>query len=115
MAKLTTLKPRLTELKKQTATPQIQIQVSKSKWGTGRGHDWRLLREKILLRDRYTCQHCGLVSMQKGVMECDHIVNVAQGGTDDPNNLQILCKDCHKLKSQKEATAGAYGMTTDQL
>lgn len=108
MAKLTTLKPRLTELKKQTTAPQIQIQVSKSKWGAGRGHDWRLLREKILLRDRYTCQHCGLVSMQKGVMECDHIVNVAQGGDDSLDNLQILCKDCHKIKSSNEAQAGKY-------
>ena len=106
MARLTTLKPKLQTLKQKPTTPHVQ--TSLSRWGASRGHAWRLLREKILLRDRYTCQHCGLVSMQKGVMECDHIVNEAQGGTDDPSNLQILCKDCHKVKSSNEAQAGNY-------
>jgi len=39
-------------------------------------------------------------------LELDHIVNVAQGGTDDESNLQSLCVSCHKVKSQKESRGG---------
>jgi 5-methylcytosine-specific restriction protein A len=36
-------------------------------------------------------------------LELDHIVNVAQGGTDDEKNLQSLCVPCHKKKTSKES------------
>lgn len=36
-------------------------------------------------------------------LELDHIVNVAQGGTDDEANLQSLCVECHKKKTQMES------------
>lgn len=39
-------------------------------------------------------------------LECDHIVNKAQGGTDDMDNLQSLCKPCHDKKSQQESKLG---------
>lgn len=70
-------------------------------WGSGRGgRPWRRLKEKIHLRDNWTCQHCRRVTTQ---LELDHIVNVAQGGTDDESNLQSLCPPCHKDKSLKES------------
>ena len=70
-------------------------------WGTGRGgRPWRRLKEKIHLRDNWTCQHCRRVTTQ---LELDHIVNVAQGGTDDESNLQSLCPPCHKDKTLKES------------
>ncbi len=70
-------------------------------WGTGRGgRPWRRLKEKIQLRDNWTCQHCRRVTAQ---LELDHIVNVAQGGTDDESNLQSLCPPCHKDKTLKES------------
>ena len=70
-------------------------------WGTGRGgRPWRRLKEKIHLRDNWTCQHCRRVTTQ---LELDHIVNVAQGGTDDESNLQSLCVPCHKAKTNRES------------
>ena len=70
-------------------------------WGAGRGgRPWRRLKEKIHLRDNWTCQHCRRVTTQ---LELDHIVNVAQGGTDDESNLQSLCVPCHKKKTSKES------------
>jgi len=39
--------------------------------------------------------------------EVDHIVNVAEGGTDDDVNLQTICSDCHQVKTQAEARRGA--------
>lgn len=72
-----------------------------SNWGSGRGgRAWRKLKEQIHLRDNYTCQHCGIVTLE---LECDHILNKAQGGTDDLDNLQSLCKSCHAKKTQRES------------
>ena len=95
MAKLQRLQPRL-----QTVKPTQSIEPKKN-WGSGRGgRPWRRLKDKIQLRDQYTCQCCGLVTMQ---LELDHIVNQAQGGTDDESNLQSLCPPCHLKKTQKES------------
>ena len=96
MAKLQTLKPRLQAARTDTANMQ-----PKKNWGSGRGgRPWRRLKAKIHLRDLYTCQCCGLVTME---LELDHIVNVAQGGTDDESNLQSLCAPCHLKKTISES------------
>ena len=34
--------------------------------------------------------------------EVDHILAKANGGTDDPNNLQSICVACHREKTAKE-------------
>lgn len=56
---------------------------------------------RIRDRDDYTCQICG-----RPGYEVDHDQNVAAGGTDDDDNLRVLCTDCHKPKIQAEAAAG---------
>lgn len=89
--KLQTLKPRL----------QTTKMPKQSNWGQGRGGRlWRRLKAKIHLRDKYTCQCCGVVTME---LELDHIVNVAQGGSDEESNLQSLCVPCHKEKTLKDS------------
>ena len=89
--KLQTLKPRL----------QAQRTARQNSWGSGRGgRPWRRLKAKIHLRDKYTCQCCGVVTME---LELDHILNIAQGGNDDESNLQSLCVPCHKEKTLKES------------
>lgn len=94
--KLTTLKPRL-------ANHQPKAQRN---WGSGRGgRPWRRLRDQILARDLFTCQHCQKV-FDRHQLEVDHIINQARGGTDDPHNLQTLCKPCHTIKTQMESQAG---------
>lgn len=35
-------------------------------------------------------------------IDIDHIVALIDGGTDHADNLQVLCRDCHKLKSKKD-------------
>lgn len=42
-------------------------------------------------RDDWRCVQCG----KAGRLECDHIVPLADGGTDDLANLRTLCRDCH--------------------
>lgn len=57
---------------------------------------WRMQRERVLLRDRYTCQHCGCYGDQ-----VDHIHGDAeQVVTDD--RLQVLCLGCHSQKTARE-------------
>ncbi|WP_441005289.1 HNH endonuclease [Xanthomonas sp. WHRI 1810A] len=74
-------------------------------WGSGRGgRPWRRKRAAILIRDEYTCQACSTVTLD---LEVDHIINVAQGGTDDEANLQALCVPCHKAKTAEESARGA--------
>lgn len=103
---LKALKPRLHKI----SSTGIDNHQPKSRWGHGRGgRPWRRLKDSMLLRDRHTCQHCKRVG---GELELDHIINVAAGGTDDESNLQILCVDCHKIKSQVESSNGQYGLTS---
>lgn len=64
------------------------------------GRPWRRLRDQILIRDCYTCQACRRVDANG--MEVDHKVPLSKGGTDDPDNLQCLCVECHERKSSAE-------------
>lgn len=60
------------------------------------------IREQILLRDRWTCQKCGLTSMDG--MEVDHIIPLSKGGSEeDLENLQVLCTECHGAKTIRES------------
>lgn len=95
--------PRL-QTKLQAKTPKPLYTPLKKSWGKGRGgRPWRRLKAEIHKRDDWTCKCCGLVTTE---LELDHIVNVAQGGTDDESNLQSLCTPCHKKKTQRESRGG---------
>lgn len=60
-------------------------------------------RNAVLRRDNYRCRVCGLSQRDNPalVLEVDHITPVSRGGTNDPVNLQTLCKECNRLKSNK--------------
>lgn len=57
----------------------------------------RRIRPVILERDGFTCQWCG----QDDDLEIDHIIPLARGGTNDPHNLQVLCRPCNRRKGAK--------------
>jgi rubredoxin len=56
------------------------------------------LRFEILKRDDYRCQMCGVTAKDGATLEIDHIHPVSKGGTNDPDNLQVLCRDCNAGK-----------------
>jgi len=63
-----------------------------------RSAGYRRLTRAIRQRDRYICQKCGEFGR-----EVDHIVPLHQGGAlTDPDNLQVLCRDCHIRKTERE-------------
>jgi 5-methylcytosine-specific restriction endonuclease McrA len=45
----------------------------------------------VLARDRYVCQLCGAPAT-----EVDHVVRVADGGSDHPDNLRAICGRCQR-------------------
>ncbi|MPX19093.1 HNH endonuclease [Moraxella catarrhalis] len=97
------MKPKLNTLKPRLSSHQPKARIN---WGNGcGGRPWRRNRDEALLRDLFTCQHCHRV-FNPSMLEADHIINRAQGGSDDLSNLQTLCKPCHKIKTQKESQAG---------
>ena len=58
------------------------------------GRRWRRLRSRILDRDGWRCRKCG----KAGILEVDHIQPLEDGGSDEPDNLQVLCRGCHIAK-----------------
>jgi 5-methylcytosine-specific restriction protein A len=36
----------------------------------------------------------------------DHTIPLEEGGTNDPDNLQGLCHDCHDAKTERERLRG---------
>lgn len=76
----------------------------KENYGQGRGgRQWRRIKQQVHERDEWTCCACGQVRLD---LECDHIVNKAEGGSDDLSNLQSLCKPCHDIKTLEESKRG---------
>jgi len=59
------------------------------------------LRYAILKRDREQCVKCGASPKKNSevTLEVDHIIPVAEGGTNDPKNLQTLCWSCNQGKT----------------
>jgi hypothetical protein len=55
-------------------------------------------RFEIFKRDSFTCQYCGRTPPTV-ILECDHVVPVAEDGSDDETNLVTACFDCNRGKS----------------
>jgi hypothetical protein len=54
-------------------------------------------RFEVFKRDAFACQYCG-AHPPKAILECDHIVPVAEGGVNDLDNLVTACFDCNRGK-----------------
>lgn len=54
-------------------------------------------RFEILRRDEHTCRYCGATAPDV-ILEVDHVIPVALGGSDDPSNLVAACEDCNTGK-----------------
>lgn len=61
------------------------------------------LRYEILRRDNHTCRYCGATAPD-AVLTIDHVVPVALGGQDVPENLVAACKDCNAGKTSVGTT-----------
>lgn len=57
-------------------------------------------RKKIIASEKKTCSMCGFVAIHKCQLDIDHVDGNHQNN--DSSNLQILCANCHRLKTQKQ-------------
>src|SRR5438477_3832016 len=64
---------------------------------------------RILERDRYRCQYCGLDGMRNFenslLMTVDFVVPRARKGKKDPGNLVVACRPCNVLKGNRRVFA----------
>lgn len=63
------------------------------------------LRFQILRRDNHACRYCGTAASPERALTVDHVVPVALGGSDAPDNLVAACRDCNAGKSATPADA----------
>lgn len=62
------------------------------------------LRFEILRRDDHRCRYCGATAPD-AKLTVDHVVPIALGGTDLPENLVTACSSCNSGKSSIPADA----------
>jgi 5-methylcytosine-specific restriction protein A len=75
----------------------------------GYGHSWQKRRKAVLRRDNGLCVECYKRDTLTIATDVDHIVRKADGGTDDMDNLQSLCRRCHIAKTRLENGAKGSG------
>jgi 5-methylcytosine-specific restriction protein A len=73
-----------------------------------RGRKLQALRASIF-RTNPLCAECERQGFVSQSQELDHIIPLFEGGTNQRENMQGLCKACHKLKTQAEAKRARYG------
>ena len=59
------------------------------------------LRERLLNDANHACEQCGVKAANGATLEIDHIVPISKSGSDDYENLQVLCATCNRKKGSK--------------
>lgn len=57
------------------------------------------IRQEVFRKYRAKCPRCGEQDVK--MLAVDHVIPVSKGGTDNLNNLRILCKSCNSKKGNK--------------
>jgi 5-methylcytosine-specific restriction enzyme A len=70
-----------------------------------RGSKLQALR-KQLFAEEPLCRECRKHGLTRAASIRDHIKPLAEGGTDAPSNIQPLCGDCSRVKTQEESKRG---------
>lgn len=63
----------------------------------------RDLKQRLMKRQGNTCVYCGHRRTAR-TLDIDHMIPVVRGGSNDPSNLQVICRPCNQRK----------GLQTDQ-
>ena len=61
-----------------------------------------LQNKKIACEQQWNCNICKEL-LQIASYPIDHIIPLQFGGTNDRNNLQALCSNCHAKKTERES------------
>lgn len=80
----------------------------------GYGNTWRKLR-RMVLAENPLCVECQRIGRVTAAQEVDHIVPKHLGGPDDWDNLQPLCRACHRAKTARDASVTDNGWRTSTI
>lgn len=69
------------------------------------GRRLQVLRDK-LFSERPLCEVCEREGRARRATIRDHIIPLAEGGTDENDNIQAICAQCHDIKTHSEAKRG---------
>jgi 5-methylcytosine-specific restriction enzyme A len=70
-----------------------------------RGRRLQALRTALFQREPL-CRPCSQAGRATVATIRDHIINVEEGGTEDESNIEPICADCHRAKTEREAARG---------
>jgi 5-methylcytosine-specific restriction protein A len=79
-----------------------------SPWGNKRasrsvsGYAWQRIRQAVIERDGGVCT-LRLPGCTVTATTADHIIGVAQGGSDNPSNLRASCAHCNEARRKQQA------------
>jgi 5-methylcytosine-specific restriction endonuclease McrA len=59
------------------------------------------VRKHVFERNNYQFQSCQQIDLTTKNLQVDHIIPLAQGGTNEFSNFQALCAKCNREKSAK--------------
>ncbi len=77
--------------------------------------EWKIVRRKVLLRDNYVCQHCGVQLRRPGSAvgappHVDHVIPWSKGGAPfDMTNCVASCATCNLRKGARLAARRRRG------
>lgn len=81
------------------------------------------VRDAILQHDDYKCCECGVdvipekqdrYDSRDNLAEIDHVIALADGGSDEPENMRTLCKKCNRRKQGRELAERNRRLIDDQ-
>ena len=104
MSTLKCLRPRLDPAPAGGWKPDT---IRGSRHQRGYGAAWDRTRKRIFDRDEGLCQNCLKHGRPTPGTDVDHKLPKAQGGGDEDENLQLLCRACHREKTARESQGGA--------
>lgn len=92
-------------LRNRAARPARQLsnwdkRKTRQQRGYGREHD--AMRKRVLAEEPL-CRECSRAGRIAATTIADHIKPKAEGGTDDRDNYQGLCKPCSTAKTARES------------
>lgn len=73
------------------------MRVDDKRYIRTRGRKWLRLRHVVLVEEP-VCRICD----RRPSVEVDHIIPVSKGGTDERDNLQGVCTECHEDKTRAD-------------
>jgi 5-methylcytosine-specific restriction protein A len=106
MTKLQSLKPRVANLTTSRLTVlRSRPDTVERKRGSAGVKD----RQRIKARDFGLCVLCSEAGFIRRGVVVDHILPLWAGGSDEDENKQTLCTECHDAKTATEAAQRASG------